>query len=231
MLMSSSRLSKQTRSKKARSSRALKLSLAAVAGAAGVVADDVSAEVITANLGGTATTTNQIYFSYNSGTISTLASGYQSVVGTVGFGKGQLLSKIVASGNVGGAGLFSDVCGIVAPGSQVGPSTTGWTGQSGVNLLSGSAIYGVRIPTPDSPVFFGQGIYNYGWVEVGYTPTGFTFGQAAIETIVNTPITAGSVPEIDPASAGSAVSLVAGVLAMVEQRRRKRFASAGSLVG
>ena len=49
--MKSSCDSKQTRSKKARSSRALKLSLAAVAGAAGVVADDVSAEVITANLG------------------------------------------------------------------------------------------------------------------------------------------------------------------------------------
>lgn len=228
--MKSSCDSKQTRSKKARSSRALKLSLAAVAGAAGVVADDVSAEVITANLGGTATTTNRIYFSYNSGTISTLDSGYQSVVGKVNFGKGRY-NKRVDSGNVGGANLFSDNFGIVAPGSQVGPSPTGWTNQVSLDSLSGSAIYGVRIPTPDSPVIFGQEIYNYGWVEVGYTPTGFTFGQAAIETIVNTPITAGSVPEIDPASAGSAVSLVAGVLAMVEQRRRKRFAAAGSLVG
>ena len=230
--MKSSCDSKQTRSKKARSSRALKLSLAAVAGAAGVVADDVSAEVITANLGGTATTTNTIYFSYNSGTISTLASGYQSVVGRVSLGKGPgQIDKRVVDGNVGGAALYRDNFGIVAPGSQVGPSPTGWTSQVGVNFLSGSAIYGVRIPTPDSPVIFGQQIYNYGWVEVGYTPTGFTFGQAAIETIVNTPITAGSVPEIDPASAGSAVSLVAGVLAMVEQRRRKRFAAAGSLVG
>ena len=229
--MKSSCDSKQTRSKKARSSRALKLSFAAVAGAAGVVADDVSAEVITANLGGTATTTNTIYFSYNSGTISTLDSGYQSVVGKVNFGKGRY-NKRVDTGVVGGVGVgFSDNFGIVAPGSQVGPSQTGWTSQAGVNFLSGSAIYGVRIPTPDSPVISGQQIYNYGWVEVGYTPTGFTFGQAAIETIVNTPITAGSVPEIDPASAGSAVSLVAGVLAMVEQRRRKRFAAAGSLVG
>ena len=149
---------------------------------------------------------------------------------SLGKGPGQI-DKRVVDGNVGGAGLYRDNFGIVAPGSQVGPSPTGWTSQVGVNFLSGSAIYGVRIPAPDSPVIVGQEIYNYGWVEVGYTPTGFTFGQAAIETIVNTPITAGSVPEIDPASAGSAVSLVAGVLAMVEQRRRKRFAAAGSLVG
>jgi hypothetical protein len=40
--------------------------------------------------------------------------------------------------------------------------------------------------------------------------------QAATFTIV-----ASSVPEIDPATGGSAVSLVAGVLAMIEQRRRR----------
>ena len=33
---------------------------------------------------------------------------------------------------------------------------------------------------------------------------------------------ASSVPEIDPATGGSALSLVAGVLAMIEQRRRRR---------
>jgi hypothetical protein len=35
-----------------------------------------------------------------------------------------------------------------------------------------------------------------------------------------------AVPEINPATGGSALSLVAGVLAMVEQRRRKRAAAA-----
>ena len=34
-----------------------------------------------------------------------------------------------------------------------------------------------------------------------------------------------SVPEIDPATGGSALSLVAGVLAMIEQRRRRRGTS------
>jgi len=36
---------------------------------------------------------------------------------------------------------------------------------------------------------------------------------------------ASSVPEIDPATGGSALSLVAGVLAMIEQRRRRRGTS------
>ena len=57
--------------------------------------------------------------------------------------------------------------------------------------------------------------------------------MAAVETTLNTPILAGqtsAVPEIDPASAGSAMSLVAGVLAMVEQRRRRRAVPATSAV-
>ena len=37
--------------------------------------------------------------------------------------------------------------------------------------------------------------------------------------------TSSSVPEIDPATGGSALSLVAGVLAMIEQRRRRGLAS------
>jgi len=38
-------------------------------------------------------------------------------------------------------------------------------------------------------------------------------------------ITAAAVPEIDPATGGSALSLVAGVLAMIEQRRRRGAAA------
>jgi len=70
-------------------------------------------------------------------------------------------------------------------------------------------------------------------VDVTLTPTGMTFGLAAVETTINLGILAGTptgVPEIDPASAGSAASLVAGVLAMVEQRRRRRVVPTGSAV-
>ena len=48
----------------------------------------------------------------------------------------------------------------------------------------------------------------------GFSPTnsnGWTIGTA----------TPSAVPEIDPAMGGSALSLVAGVLAMIEQRRRR----------
>jgi len=89
MLMSSSRLSKQTRSKKARSSRALKLSLAAVAGAAGGMGNDASAEIVTANLNSTATVGNEIYFTYSAGTIgnSISANGIRGLFAPPG-GKG-----------------------------------------------------------------------------------------------------------------------------------------------
>jgi hypothetical protein len=43
------------------------------------------------------------------------------------------------------------------------------------------------------------------------------------DLIVPTP---SSVPEIDPATGGSVLSLVAGVLAMIEQRRRRGLAIA-----
>jgi len=39
--------------------------------------------------------------------------------------------------------------------------------------------------------------------------------------IGSVPATPSAVPEIDPATGGSALSLVAGVLAMIEQRRRR----------
>lgn len=95
MLMSSSRLSKQTRSKKARPSRALKLSLAAVAGAAGGMGNDASAEIVTANLNSAATVGNDIYFSYSAGTIGTSIS-VGGIKGTVGTSKGSLSRGVIS---------------------------------------------------------------------------------------------------------------------------------------
>ena len=95
--------------------------------------------------------------------------------------------------------------------------TTAWTG--GVSSVS-EGYFGVRFSA-------GSSDWNYGWVAVTKTASSLTFGQAAVETTINTPILAGAlpspsgVPEIDPATGGSALSLVAGVLAMIEQRRRR----------
>jgi hypothetical protein len=41
------------------------------------------------------------------------------------------------------------------------------------------------------------------------------------DVVVSYTYTPSAVPEIDPATGGSALSLVAGVLAMIEQRRRR----------
>jgi hypothetical protein len=226
MLMSSSRLSKQTRSKKARSSRALKLSLAAVAGAAGGMGNDASAEIVTANLNSTATVGNAIYFTYSAGTIGTSisADGIKGLFFNGKFGSGgSLLSLFSTATNARSA-----VVGQSSPfalNALISSDTSTWAGGKSVGLGS-AGYYGVRF-------WAGGSDYNYGWVDVTLTPTGLTFGLAAVETTINLGILAGPgspVPEIDPASAGSAASLVAVVLAMVEQRRRRRIVPTGSAV-
>jgi hypothetical protein len=54
----------------------------------------------------------------------------------------------------------------------------------------------------------------YGVYASGSTVYAATAGGLSIATIA-------AVPEIDPVTGGSALSLVAGVLAMIEQRRRR----------
>jgi len=61
--------------------------------------------------------------------------------------------------------------------------------------------------------------YPAAWERWGQIPSGFSVGLATSTVSAN-------VPEIDPATGSSALSLVAGVLAMIEQRRRRRGATA-----
>ena len=226
MLMSSSPLSKQTRSKKARSSRALKLSLAAVAGAAGGMGNDASAGIVTANLNSTATLGNDIYFTYSAGTIGTLISADGIKGRFYGVGKFGLTGGVLSLSNASSAS--SNVVGVSSPfalNALISSDTSNFFPGQPVTSVS-SGYYGVRF-------WAGGSDYNYGWVDVTLTPTGLTFGLASVEKTINLGILAGAVapvPEIDPASAGSAASLVAGVLAMVEQRRRRRVVPTGSAV-
>lgn len=75
---------------------------------------------------------------------------------------------------------------------------------------------------------------HYGWGQISITGTpkgqGFTFTEAYYNSDPNAPIAVGdrgtAVPEIDPASAGSVMSLVIGSLAMLERRRKLRAADA-----
>ena len=76
---------------------------------------------------------------------------------------------------------------------------------------------------------------HYGWGQISFTGTptgqGYTFTEAYYESDDGDSITVGNrgitaVPEIDPASAGSVLSLVMGSLAMLERRRLRRAKAA-----
>jgi hypothetical protein len=78
---------------------------------------------------------------------------------------------------------------------------------------------------------------HYGWGQMSITGTpegqGFTFTEAYYEGVAGAAIAvgdtgSGAVPEIDPASAGSVLSLVMGSLAMLERRRLRRAADAST---
>jgi hypothetical protein len=78
------------------------------------------------------------------------------------------------------------------------------------NLFSSSQYRSIKIPT--GPIFDSS----------TYSPTegsAWTIGTNAV------PPAPSNVPEIDPASCGSALASLAGVIAMIEQRRRRRGAA------
>ena len=214
------------KSSKPTASQALKLSLLAGAGAAGVMGHDANAEIISQDLNMTA---NAAYFSYISGAIGT--SGVQGAMR----GSSYLTPKFWGhrmSGDALGGGAQVVSGGPLTLNTLI-DSASAWTGNwqpSGNNPPPNeNGYFGVRFSN-------GAGGWNYGWVDVQFIGFNTRFGMAAVETTLNTPILAGQttspsgVPEIDPASAGSAASLVAGVLAIVEQRRRRRVVPTGSAV-
>ena len=213
------------KSSKPTPSQALKLSLLAGAGAAGVMGQDAAATTISQDL-------NQqgfnVFFTYSGGAIGT--SNVTGAMNGSGYQLGGKMWGHTMDGNGGGAEVVNQ--GPLALNTPIDSAST-WTGQwfpSGAGTAPNqNGFFGVRFSN-------GSGGWNYGWVDVQFLGNYTHFGMAAVETTLNTSILAGqttspsSVPEIDPASAGSAMSLVAGVLAMVEQRRRRRVVPTGSVV-
>ena len=104
-------------------------------------------------------------------------------------------------------------------------SSSVWTGSNADGTIGtyylgggGGGFPFVRAGVPDLNTYFG-------WIS---STNDFSDSQKPMygvspDLIVPTP---SSVPEIDPATGGSALSLVAGVLAMIEQRRRRGLAIA-----
>ena len=85
---------------------------------------------------------------------------------------------------------------------------------------------------PNSFLGFKDSFGRYGWIETTWNSTTkeFQIFSAAYESTPGVAIVAGdsgtAVPEIDPSGLASAMSLVMGSVAMLEQRRRKRAAAA-----
>ena len=105
-----------------------------------------------------------------------------------------------------GIGLFSSLIAstgalYVSSGSSFGLEDT--AGNNSIDWSPNNDIYSATIGGGDA------------WFGGSFSPTvvggAWTLGTAAPS----------AVPEIDPATGGSALSLVAGVLAMIEQRRRR----------
>ena len=102
-------------------------------------------------------------------------------------------------------------------------ASNGWT-------LGDIGYFGFKF-TIGSGVHYGWGTINFHGVTGGFVQgQGFTLTEAYYNGIAGAAIAVGdrgtAVPEIDPASAGSVMSLVIGSLAMLERRRKLRAADA-----
>ena len=150
----------------------------------------------------------------------------------------RLYNASVAKGAFGSSGLAFATTGAsgdpfdFSGGATIGSSFSGtWGGTS--SLFK----YGNTSPDfgADSYLGFRTSQGNYGWMKATWDGTDFQFYSAAYEDVVGTSIVAGdtgsvAVPEIDPNGLASALSLVMGSAAMLEQRRRKRVAVAVAAV-
>jgi len=195
----------------------LAILLLAVAGATGVMGRNASAGIVTATLNQTATDGSDVYFSYDSGVIGTLDFGstYTAIVG------GVMTYAGVSSFYIYPYPPYSEVANLspLSFGTLIS-DTTDWGSGVNPNAPNADGYYGVRFSA-------GGADWNYGWVAVSKTASSLTFGEASVETTINTPIAAGavaptsSVPEIDPAGMGSVLALVTGALGLLERRRRR----------
>ena len=139
-----------------------------------------------------------------------------------------MFSKVITEPGAGfslGGGLLLNGAGMTSNPLAVGLT---WDLFQGVNFTSGSASplnnpsnfsafvlsdLGSGSPYAGAFTQFGQG-----WRSPTATDGTYLEFQAASGNLV---VVGSAVPEIDPAMGSSALSLVAGVLAMIEQRRRR----------
>ena len=170
------------------------------------------------------------------------AGGYALGIPDFPISGGGLLGLRPGEGPKGASNLYFATNGTTAsPFNFSGDATIGssFTGTWSTNYSPASVFkyYGDISPNFGANSYLGfrtsQG--NYGWMEATWDGTDYQFYSAAYEDVVGTSIRAGAtgsvaVPEIDPSGLASALSLVMGSAAMLEQRRRKRAAVAAVTV-
>jgi len=190
----------------------LAIMLLTVAVATGVMGRNASAGIVTATLNQTATDGSPKYFSYVSGTIGTLdwaSTGNSSIRALV---TEQTFPFPITDFNVGGLPPNAGVAN--ANPLSFGTLIGGTTAFSGGQNPSANGYYGVRFSAGGSD-------YNYGWVSVTKTGTSLTFGQASVETTINTPIAAGAVALPEPSTCAMALAgLACGGYSVFRRRKR-----------
>ena len=154
-------------------------------------------------------------------------------------------ARFVSPAAVPGDGFAKLNAGFNVGGSLVAGYKFFSSPQAGISITSSGAIGG-KAGSQGWAIgdigYFGFKFSNtsgvqYGWGQISITGTptgqGFTLTQAYYNTTPDASIQVGdtggspsSVPEIDPASAGSVLSLVMGALAMLERRRLRRAKAA-----
>jgi hypothetical protein len=154
---------------------------------------------------------------------STAAPNYARLVSPVGKtfgGFAKLSAGFIVGQTMTGGFKFNSAGGgpTVTLDGQIGSiGTQGWA-------VGDIGYFGFKFTATDG--------HHFGWGQMQITGSpkgqGFTFLQAYYNNVPGALISVGAVPEIDPASAGSVLSLVMGSLAMLERRRMRRAADASA---
>jgi len=154
---------------------------------------------------------------------STAASNYARLVSPAGKtfdGFAKLSAGFIVGQTMTGGFKFNSAGGgptVTANGRIGSIGTQGWA-------LGDIGYFGFQFTARDG--------HHFGWgqIEITGSPVGqgYTITKAYYDNVPGASIAVGVVPEIDPASAGSVLSLVMGSLAILERRRMRRAANAST---
>ena len=199
--------------------QAASLTTLAALGAAGLISQNSHANIVSTNLNETSTQTGSyIGFSYTNGVIGENPFngnfggpiwGYSAYSGKGWVGSSQAGGNYANTPPTGNAEITA---GPIALGNLINASSS-WTSRDVFNQGSAFSYYGVRFA-------LGGGNYNYGWLQIATPGNSLQFGNAGVETAVNTGIAAGATAVPEP-STWALLALAGGAGAVAALRRRR----------